>query len=67
MVSSATGFLDFLSYMAAAAANVIFANAATSIGWSSLILVWLGFAVFGIVISLPYDTIFKKMKQNDNT
>lgn len=67
MVSSATGFLDFLSYMAAATANVIFANAATSIGWSRLILVWLGLAISGIIISLPYDTIFKKTKQNDNT
>ena len=67
MVSSATGFLDFLSYMAAAAANVIFANAATSIGWSNLILVWLGLAIFGIIISLPYGTIFKKLAQNNNT
>ena len=55
MVSSATGFLDFLSYMAAAAANLIFANAATNIGWGNLILVWLGLMVFGVIIALPYD------------
>lgn len=54
MVSSATGFLDFLSYMAAAAANLIFANAATAIGWGNLILVWCGLMVVGIVIALPY-------------
>jgi len=53
MVSSATGFLDFLSYMSAAAANLIFANAASAIGWGNLILVWLGLMGFGIVISLP--------------
>ena len=55
MVSSATGFLDFLSYMAAATANLIFANAATSIGWGNLILVWAALMVVGVVIALPYD------------
>ena len=55
MVSSATGFLDFLSYMAAAAANLIFSNAVSKIGWGNLILVWLGLMVIGVVIALPYD------------
>lgn len=54
MVSSATGFLDFLSYMAAATANLIFANAATTIGWGNLILVWFGLMIVGIIIALPY-------------
>ena len=54
MVSSATGFLDFLSYMAAATANLIFANAVTAIGWGNLILVWLGLMIIGVVIALPY-------------
>ena len=57
MVSSATGFLDFLSYMGAAAANLIFANAVTSIGWSNLILVWFGLMVCGIVVALPWQRI----------
>ena len=60
MVSSATGFLDFLSYMAAAAANLIFANAATTIGWSNLILVWLGLMILGVIIALPYGKLRKK-------
>ncbi len=60
MVSSATGFLDFLSYMAAAAANLIFANAATTIGWGNLILVWLGLMVVGVVIALPYNKLKAK-------
>lgn len=33
MASSATGFLDFVSYMAAAVSNIIFANAVSKIGW----------------------------------
>lgn len=60
MVSSATGFLDFLSYMAAAASNIIFANAISAIGWGNLILVWLGLIIFGVVISLPYDKIIRR-------
>ena len=54
MVSTATGFLDFVSYMAAALANLVFANAVGVIGWGNLILVWLGLVVLGIVVALPY-------------
>jgi predicted MFS family arabinose efflux permease len=64
MVSSATGFLDFLSYMAAAAANKIFANAATRIGWGNLILVWLGLMIIGIIVALPYEKIRKVVKDS---
>lgn len=60
MVSSATGFLDFLSYMAAAAANLLFANAAGTIGWKNLILVWVGLMLFGVVISLPLKRIIRR-------
>ena len=49
-VSTATGFLDFLSYMAAAASTSIFANAAVSIGWGNLILVWCGLMAAGIIV-----------------
>ena len=63
MVSSATGFLDFLSYMAAAAANLVFANAATAIGWGSLILVWLAIVLLGVIVALPYDWFRKKLRK----
>lgn len=63
MVSSATGFLDFLSYMAAAGANLIFANAATSIGWGNLILVWLAIVLVGVIVALPYDWILAKFRK----
>ncbi len=59
MVSGATGFLDFLSYTAAAISNVLFASAATTIGWGNLVLVWFAIMVVGIIISIP----FKKVKQ----
>ena len=60
MVSSATGFLDFLSYMAAATANLIFANATTTIGWGRLILVWVGLMLAGVAIALPYEKFRKQ-------
>lgn len=60
MVSSATGFLDFLSYMAAAAANMVFANAVASIGWGNLILVWFALMIVGVIVMLPYEK-FKKV------
>ena len=53
MVSTATGFLDFVSYMAAAASSTLFANAVTTIGWGNLILVWTSLVVFGVIISIP--------------
>lgn len=61
MVSSVTGFLDFLSYAAAAAANLIFSNAATTIGWKNLILVWLALMVVGVFVALPYRQMKKKI------
>ena len=54
LVSSATGYLDFVSYMSAAIASKLFANALDSIGWSGLILVWIGLMVAGVIVSLPY-------------
>lgn len=63
MVSGATGFLDFLSYMAAAAANVIFANAVTSIGWNNLILVWMALMIAGVIVALPYRSILARLKR----
>ena len=54
LVSGATGFLDFSSYMAAATANLVFANAVSCIGWGNLILVWLGLMIVGVVVALPY-------------
>lgn len=53
MVSTATGFLDFVSYMAASISSTLFANAVSSIGWGNLILVWVGLMVFGFAVSLP--------------
>ena len=56
MVSSATGFLDFLSYMAAAASNAF----SSFISWQILIAIWFALMVFGVIIALPFDKLKKK-------
>ena len=60
VVSSATGFLDFVSYMAAALSSTLFAGAVSGIGWNGLILVWFGLMAIGVIISLPYHKFLKK-------
>ena len=59
LVSSATGFLDFLSYSAAALANITFAGAIEAIGWGNLILVWTGLVTLGVIVALPYRKMIK--------
>jgi hypothetical protein len=57
MVSTATGFLDFCSYMAASASSKLFANAAGTLGWGVLILVWCGLMCCGIIVALPWNKL----------
>jgi len=54
MVSSVTGYIDFISYVAAASANKLFAFGSVAIGWNNLILVWVGVVALGVIIALPY-------------
>ena len=63
MVSSATGFLDCMSYAGAAIANLVFANAVTKIGWGNLILIWFGLMVIGLAVSLPGIRYIKRREQ----
>ena len=60
MVSSATGFLDFMSYMAASVASSVFANAVSQIGWQNLILVWMALMAAGVIVALPHERLLKK-------
>lgn len=60
MVSSATGFIDFMSYMSASVSSTLFANTVSSIGWGNLILIWLSLMLTGVIIMLPYDKLLRK-------
>ena len=53
LTSTATGYLDFISYMAASVASSIFPHAKSVIGWNGLILVWAGLMLVGVLVSLP--------------
>ena len=56
VVSGATGFLDFLSYMAAATANLVFPFLIEKRSWSweSILLIWIALMIIGIAIALPW-------------
>ena len=62
MVSTVTGFLDFLSYMAAALANVIFPLIVKDGDWSFVILVCFVLMLIGLIISLPIKKIKRKQE-----
>lgn len=59
MVSTATGFLDASSYFAASVSSKLFANAAGTLGWGNLILVWCGLMCCGVAVSLPWHKLKK--------
>ncbi len=60
MVSGVTGFLDFLSYMAAGTMDLVTPGIVNGAGWSGMMLVCLGFMMIGIVISLPWKKMIRK-------
>jgi len=63
LVSSATGFLDFVSYGSASISSTLFANAVTVIGWNNLIVIWATLMFFGVLTVFPYKKIFTFKKQ----
>lgn len=66
MVSTATGFLDFCSYIAASASSKLFAGAAGTLGWSALILIWCGLMCCGILVALPWNKMIRGKKNECN-
>ena len=56
IVSGVTGFLDFLSYMAAATANIVFPFLIEKQNWpwDRVVLIWISLMIVGVLISLPW-------------
>lgn len=54
LVSGATGFLDFASYMAASVASTAFARALPTIGWGGLVVSWFMLMALGALVTMPY-------------
>lgn len=63
LVSTATGYLDLVSYMAAAASNAVFANALNESGWEKVIIVWTCIMALGIV-AMVADWVHSKQRIN---
>lgn len=59
MVSSATGIVDAASYLGAGIANLLFANAINTIGWTWLIIIWSALMLVGIPTALNYEKFLK--------
>ncbi len=54
LVSGITGFLDFLSYSAAALASLLIPTIAEAFGWRNIIFIMSGLMLAGTVICIPY-------------
>ena len=60
-VSSATGFLDFLSYMAAGTMEKVTPTIVkNNTAWGNMMLVCVGLMLVGVAISIPWKKILKK-------
>lgn len=60
LVSGITGFLDFLSYIAAALATMAIPHIVGNIGWRNTLLIAFGLMVFGVLICIPHFLAKKK-------
>ena len=60
LVSGVTGFLDFLSYAAAALGSLLIPKIAAAIGWGNMPLVLLGLMLLGVAICIPHFLMKKK-------
>ncbi len=66
-VSAVAGFLDFFSYMGAAAAGVVTGVIIDHLGWEYVILCWVVLAVLGIVCILSVKSTNKNKQQEAYT
>ncbi len=63
LVSGITGFLDFLSYLAAALASLVIPKIVTAMGWRNTLLIALALMIFGVVVcGTSYFNIKKKAR-----
>ena len=60
VVSGATGFLDFLSYIAAGSMDLVTPRLLKIFAWDGVMLVCVGLMLIGIGISLPWKKMLKK-------
>ena len=57
-VSSANGVIDCIGYIAAASANLLFANVMSNVGWNTVYILWASIGMIGLCATF----IFKRRK-----
>lgn len=57
-VSSVNGVIDCLGYIAAAAANLLFANVMSNVGWNTVYVLWASMGLIGLATTF----VFKRNK-----
>ena len=55
-VSSVNGVIDCIGYIAAAAANLLFANVMSNVGWNTLYVLWSMIGVTGLISTFVFRT-----------
>lgn len=55
-VSSANGVIDCIGYIAAAAANLLFANVMSNIGWNTVYILWASIGAIGLCTTFIFDS-----------
>ena len=60
LVSGITGFLDFLSYSAAALASLLIPKLVSFVGWRNLLLTVIALMLCGVAICIPHFVVRKK-------
>ena len=55
-VSSVNGVIDCIGYIAAAGANLLFANVMNNVGWSTVYVLWSMIGVIGLVSTFVFRT-----------
>ena len=54
-VSSVNGVIDCIGYIAAAGANLLFANVMSNVGWNTVYILWSLIGVIGLVTTFVFN------------
>ena len=63
-VSSVNGVLDCIGYIAAAGANLLFANVMSNVGWNTVYILWASMGVIGLITTFVFHG--KEQKSNSS-
>ena len=59
IVSGVTGFLDFLSYIAAGTMDLVIPNIVENFAWDGVMVICVGLMLVGVLISIPWKKTLK--------